>query len=691
MEEKNRQISMFGSSGAEKPEEEETVREQIRRLQAQVAYHNERYYTQDDPEISDQAYDRLSLELRDLERRYPHLADPDSPTARVGGGLKRELRKVRHDVAVISLQDVFSRQEVEAFVEKMGQELKEPVFVVEKKIDGLTLVLRYREGRLVEAITRGDGVTGESVYENALEIRGLPREIPEKLPYLEIRGEVYMTRENFEKANKRQKEEGGRVYQNQRNIAAGTLRQLDSAVVKERGLNIFIFNLEIARGKSFQTHSETLRWLETQGFDVSPDYRICSGAREVLSAIDEIEKTRDSLEYGIDGAVVKVDDLAQRQSLGMTAKVPRWAVAYKYEPEKKETVVERIVAQVGRTGRITPLAFLKPVRLAGTTVSRASLHNQDYIDAKDIRAGDTVWVQKAGDIIPEVLSVVKEKRPPESLPYRLPERCPICGAPTRREADGAHLQCTSSHCFGKRLRSLIYFASKEAMDIEGLGPAAAEALMEGGYVETVADLYGLEPFRQQLIQEGIIGKEKSVDKLLAAIDGSRKNDMDRLITGFGIKNVGRQSARTLAEHFPDIEHLMEAKKEELEALPDFGEVVAGELTAFFRDPSNRDMICRLKDAGVNMKSLSSGQKADARFAGMTFVLTGTLPSLTREEAGEIIRRFGGKTAGSVSKKTSWVLAGEDAGSKLEKAKALGIPIIGQDAFEEMIRQGRDKA
>lgn len=650
-----------------------------------IDYHNERYYNQDDPELSDYDYDQLSLELRRLEAENPQFARADSPTKKVGGTAKRELKKMKHDVPVISLQDVFSKEEVLSFVEKMKEELQEVSFVVEKKIDGLSVVLRYYDGILKEAITRGDGETGESVYENALEIKTVPKEIPEKLPYLEVRGEVYMSSDSFNKANERQLETGGKLYQNRRNSAAGTMRQLDSNIVRERELDIFIFNLEIAEGMTFQTHSESLRWMEQQGFAVSPDFVICETAQQVWDAVEKIGKERWDLQYGIDGAVVKVDSLRDRKALGMTSKVPRWAVAFKYPPEQKETVLEDIIVQVGRTGRITPLAVLKPVRLAETTVSRATLHNQDYMDEKDIRIGDHVIVQKAGDIIPEVLRVVPEKRPENTQRYVLPEYCPICGAKTEREDDGAHLTCTGDDCSAKESRSVIYFASKDAMNIEGLGPRAIEELISEGYIKDAADIYYLEPYRERLIEEGIVGKQKSVDNMLQAIEKSKANDIDRLITGFGIKNVGKQSAKTLAMHFPDMEAVMNASAGELTELPDFGETVAGGIVDFFSREKNCKMIERMKQAGVNMNSLAASKRKDSRFQGKTFVLTGTLPSMTRQEAAAVIEAFGGKVSGSVSKKTAYVLAGEEAGSKLAKAEALGVEIIDEEAFLEMTR------
>ena len=661
------------------------VQKRMEELYRLVEYHGNRYYNEDNPEISDYEYDRLSLELRELEAAHPELARADSPTKKVGGSAKRELRKMKHDVPVISLQDVFSKEEVLDFVGRMQEEFPAAEFVVEKKIDGLSMVLRYYGGELREAITRGDGETGEDVYENALVIKTVPKQIPAGLPYLEVRGEVYMSASSFERANEKQLASGGKTYQNRRNCAAGTMRQLDSAVVKERDLDIFVFNLEIAQGREFATHAESLEWLAAQGFAVSPDYKLAKTAQEVWDAIEEIGRTRWDMEYGLDGAVVKINDLAQRRQLGMTSKVPRWAVAFKYPPEQKETVLEDIIVQVGRTGRITPLALLSPVRLAETTVSKATLHNQDYIDEKDIRIGDTVLVQKAGDIIPEVLSVVREKRPENTVPYRMPDRCPVCGAPAEREADGAHLRCTGEACSAKDSRSIAYFVSKDAMNMEGFGPSAVEALISEGYIRDAADIYHLKEHRERLIEEGIVGKEKSVDNILAAVEKSKENDIDRLITGFGIKNVGKQSARTLAAHFPDMDAVMAATAEELMELPDFGSIVAEGVVGFFADPGNRELVRRLAASGVNMRSRAAETKKDDRFEGKTFVLTGTLPSMKREEASSIIQSFGGKVSGSVSKKTAYVLAGDEAGSKLTKAESLGVPVISEEEFLDMIK------
>ncbi|WP_206460449.1 NAD-dependent DNA ligase LigA [Anaerovorax sp. IOR16] len=662
------------------------IQARMQELYRLISYYNDRYYNQDDSEISDYEYDQLSLELRQLEKEYPLFARSDSPTQKVGGTAKRELKKMKHDVPVISLQDVFTKEDVFRFVQKMREELKDVAFVVEKKIDGLSIVLRYYDGILREAITRGDGEIGESVYENALEIKTVPKKIATKLAYLEVRGEVYMSSESFEKANKKQLETGGKIYQNRRNSAAGTMRQLDSSIVRDRDLDIFIFNLEISEGKTFASHSESLLWLQEEGFAVSPEFQICKTAEEVWNTICEIGDTRWNLPYAIDGAVVKVDDLTDRAILGMTSKVPRWAVAFKYPPEQKETVIQDIVVQVGRTGRLTPLAILEPVRLAETTVSRATLHNQDYMDEKGIRIGDTVIVQKAGDIIPEVLRVVMEKRPEETKRYVLPEICPVCGAKTEREADGAHLRCTGEECAAKDIRSTTYFVSKDAMNIDGFGPSAVDALISEGYIKNVSDIFRLKNHRERLIEEGIIGKEKSVDNLLRAIEKSKENDLDRLITGFGIKNIGKQSAKTLAMHFSDIDHIMAATKEEFMQLPDFGETVANSLIEYFSKEKNQSLVQELKDVGVNVTSLTNKKKKDDRFAGKTFVLTGTLPSMTREQASEIIESYGGKVSSSVSKKTSYVLAGAEAGSKLVKAESLGVTVLSEETFLEMTKE-----
>ena len=660
------------------------IKNRIEELRKTIAYHNDKYYNQDESEISDYDYDAISLELRKLEQEYPEFMIQDSPTQKVGGSVKRELRKAQHDVPVNSLQDVFSKEEVYSFVNKMIEELEDPAFVIEKKVDGLSVVLRYNNGNFVEGITRGNGYIGESVYENLLVISTIPKTISAKLPYLEVRGEVYMSNDAFEKANQRQEEIGGKIYQTPRNLAAGSLRQLDPDIVKERNLDIYVFNLEISHGKDFVSHSESLKWLSSQGFPVSPDFDVCKTADEVWESISRIGETRWNLSFGIDGAVIKVDSLDDRIHLGSTSKVPRWAVAFKYPPEQKETIIEDIRVQIGRTGRLTPLAILKPVKLAGTTVSKATLHNQDYIDTKDIKIGDTVVVQKAGDVIPEVLRSIPEKRPDFAQRYIIPDRCPMCGAPALREKNSADIRCTGTECFTRAIRRVIYFASKDAMNIEGLGPSSVESLMSEGYIKDFADIYTIKNYRDELIEKGIVGKEKSTDNLINAIEKSKLNDIDRLITGFGIKNVGKQSARVIAAYFPDIYALTSATYEQLIILPDFGDIMVRDIIDYFAKDETRLLISKLEQAGVSMKSKAQEGIQDDRFSGKTFVLTGTLPSMTREEATELIQNYGGKVTGSVSKRTTYVLAGEDAGSKLEKARSLGISVISEEDFVQML-------
>ncbi|MEK5478161.1 NAD-dependent DNA ligase LigA [Paenibacillus sp. FSL R5-0407] len=661
------------------------VKEQIENLRAQIKYHNEKYYDMDQPEITDYEYDKLYKELKRLEEEFPEFISSDSPTQKVGSSVKRELRKVQHDVPVISLQDVFTKEDIYNFVNKVNSQVSDPKFVVEMKIDGLTVMLRYHNGKLTEGITRGDGEVGESVYENLLEIKSIPKEIPTKLPYLEIRGEVYMSNETFEKVIQKQKDVNGKKYKTPRNLAAGTLRQLDSRVVRDRNLDIFVFNLEISEGKDFTSHSETLKWLENQGFKTIPDYKVCTTAEEIWKYVSDIGEIRSSLSFGIDGAVIKVDDLSDRRVLGTTSKVPRWAVAFKYPPEQKETVIKDIKVQVGRTGRLTPLALLEPVILAGTEVSKATLHNQDFIDSKDIQIGDTVVIQKAGDIIPEVVRSIPEKRPSNAVKFTIPQVCPICNSPTVRDENGADTRCGGNECLAQLSRGITYFASKDAMDIEGFGPSSVESLMSEGYIKNIADIYYLKEHRDELIEKGIVGREKSVDNLLNAIDKSKENDLVQLITGFGIKNVGKQTARALTSSFANIDEISNATYDQLIMLPDFGDTVATSVLSFFSLNSTHELIEKLKNAGVNTQSKVSEVSKDDRFTGKTFVITGTLPNLKRDEATRLIQMHGGKVSGSVSKKTSFVLAGEEAGSKLTKAEELGVKIIDEEEFNNLLR------
>lgn len=661
------------------------VKARIENLREEIEYHNNRYYNEDSPEISDYEYDKLTVELRKLEEEHPEFNIETSPTKKVGGTVKRELRKVEHDVPVISLQDVFGQEEVCDYVNKMIVELNHPKFVVEKKIDGLSVVLRYHNGVLTEGITRGDGVVGESVYENLLEIKSIPKSIPDKLSYLEVRGEVYISNEAFEEVNKKQEAICGKKYQNPRNLAAGTLRQLDSSVVRDRNLDIFIFNLEVLQGKEFNSHSETLEWLREQGFKVSPDFKVYETVDEVWNYISKVGDERWNLEYAIDGAVVKIDNLDDRKKLGMTSKVPRWAVAYKYPPEQKETIVKDIIIQVGRTGRLTPLAILEPVRLAGTTVGKATLHNQDVINEKDIRIGDTVIVQKAGDIIPEVIKSIPEKRLIDSKAYVIPNTCPICGEPTLREESSADTRCVNLECNAQATRSISYFTSKDAMNIVGFGKSKVEALMTQGYIKDIGDIYQLKNYKDEILEKNVIGRDKSVNNLLSAIEESKNNNIDKLITGFGIKNVGKQSAKVLAENFSNMDEVASADYDQLINLPDFGDIMVNDIIKYFRSEKYHTIISKLKEYGVNVVSKSSETEKDNRFEGKTFVITGTLSTMKRDEASVLIQSFGGKVSGSVSKKTSYVLAGEEAGSKLTKAETLGVTIIDEEQFKEMIK------
>ncbi len=652
-----------------------------------IRQHMEYYYDQDDPRITDQEYDALMRELKAIEKEHPELVTPDSPTQRVGGSAKREAGVlVRHNVPMLSLQDVFSEEEVTEFVEDMREQLEEPEFVVEYKIDGLSLVLRYEDGLLSLAETRGDGINfGEDVTANAKVIRDVKKKLKQPLPYLEIRGEVYMTNEDFEKVNERQELAGKRQFANPRNCAAGTLRQLDTAVTKERGLSMFVFNVQQVRGAAFETHTQGYEYLKKQGIAVIEDYRVCHTAKEVWEAICAIGENRGNLPYDIDGAVVKLNRIADREKLGATSKVPKWAVAYKYPPEEKEARILDIEVSVGRTGRITPTAVFEPVRLCGTTVSRATLHNQDFIDQLDVGIGDYVKVYKSGEIIPKIREVVKERREDGVQRFHLPEVCPVCGTKTVREKDTADMKCPSPSCPSQIERRIINFVSRDAMDIKGFGTVYVEELVRRGFIRDIADIFVLKEHRAQFIEEGIIGKEKNTDKLLDAIEGAKQRDACQLLTGFGIPNVGKAAAKAVMKQFGTMDALAKADIEQLVEVPDIGEVSAGCIRSFFADGSNQKMLQRLKDEGVNMERILQ-EGASERFAGMTFVITGTLPSMDRKQAAELIEQNGGKVSGSVSKKTTYLLAGENAGSKLVKANSLGVQVISEERLLEMVRE-----
>jgi len=664
----------------------EEAKQKIDGLKEKLNYHIDRYYNQDDPEISDYEYDMMMQELKKLEKENPELITPDSPTQKVGGTAKREAGVlVKHRVPMLSLQDVFSREEVDQFVEDMRAQFDDPEFVVETKIDGLSMALRYTDGLLTTAVTRGDGIIqGEDVTENARVIKDVKTRLKNPVPYLEIRGEVYMKEAAFEKVNEKQELLGKKVFANPRNCAAGTLRQLDSAVTKDRDLSMFIFNIQEIQGKEIKTHTQGYEYLKSNGIRVIDNYRVCRTCDEVWEAICEIGSRRGELGYDIDGAVVKLNDLEQRRIVGATSKVPRWAVAYKYPPEEKESVLLDVELSVGRTGRITPTAVFEPVRLCGTSVSRATLHNQDFIDELDICIGDTIVVYKSGEIIPKIKKVVKEKRPAGAKRFQIPDRCPVCGAPAVREKDTADIKCTGSNCPSQLERHIINFVGRDAMDIKGFGTNYIIELVRLGYLKNIADIFRLKEYRQELIEQGIIGKEKNTDKLLKAIEDAKGNAPERLLTGLGISGVGKATARELMRSFGNIEKLAEASAEELEQIQDIGSISAQAICRFFAEEQNRKIIEELRAAGVNMQQEET--QSGNRFAGMTFVVTGTLPTMGRAEATELIQRLGGKAAGSVSKKTTYVLAGENAGSKLTKAQQLGIPVISESEFLEMTEQ-----
>ncbi len=654
-------------------------REEMKQLRDTLNENGYRYYVLDAPTMSDYEYDMLNRRLEELEAAHPEEVTPDSPTQRIGGKILQGFSPYTHEVPLESLQDVFNAGEVAEFCDRMDEALGAPVeYSVEPKVDGLSVALEYRDGVFVRGATRGDGRVGEDVTENLKTVRSIPMTLPEKLPRLIVRGEVYMSRAVFEEINAMRELQGKPLMANPRNAAAGSLRQLDSKICAERKLDIQVFNLQLAEGREFASHAETLDYLASQRFKVIP-HKSLAGTSAVQAEIDRINDQRMDYPFDIDGAVVKVNSLSDRTVLGSTAKFPKWAVAFKYPPEKKPSKVLDIVVQVGRTGVLTPKAVLEPVRLAGTTVTNATLHNQDYITEKDIRVGDTVIVQKAGEIIPEILEVVPDLRPEGTVPYTLPEVCPVCGAPVRRDEDGAALRCTGAECPAQLLRNITHFASRNAMDIDGCGPAVVQQLVESGLISNAADLYS--------IHAGDVAKldrmgAKSAENLIRAIEKSKANDLSKLIYGLGIRQVGEKAAKVLASHFKTFDALAAATAEELTEIDDVGAVTAQCIVDYLAQPQSKDLIRRLREAGVNMESTQ--QLVDERFAGMTFVLTGTLTRFDRKTAQGLIEERGGKAAGSVSKRTTYVVAGEAAGSKLKKAQELNIPILTEDDFAKML-------
>ena len=651
---------------------------EIQALRERLTRAGYEYYVLDRPTMSDYDYDHQLRRLEELEAAHPETVTPDSPTQRVGGQALEAFTQVVHKVPLESLQDVFDYDELRQFDQRVRGAVPEAAYDVEPKVDGLSVALEYQDGLFVRGATRGDGQVGEDVTENLRTVRSIPLRIPDAPGQLIVRGEVYMPKKVFHALNEERERRGEALFANPRNAAAGSLRQLDPKIAAQRRLDIAVFNVQWAEGETFRTHLETLDYLQSKGFKVIPHYTAAT-IEEAVSHVADIGEHRDSFPFDIDGAVIKVNDLAQREVLGSTAKFPRWAAAYKYPPEVKPSRVVDITIQVGRTGVLTPKAQLEPVRLAGTTVTSATLHNQDFISEKDIRIGDTVLVRKAGEIIPEVLSVVAEKRPEGTVPYVFPAVCPVCGAPVERDEDGAHIRCTGAECPAQLLRNLAHFASRDAMDIEGLGIAVVENLVSAGLVRTPGDLYFLRAEDVEKLER--MGK-KSAQNLVEAIARSREQDLSRLIYALGIRQVGQKTGKVLAARFRTMDALENASLEELTAVEDIGEITARSILEWFASPQSRHLLSRLREAGVNMEAAEQG--SDQRFAGLTFVLTGTLEHFTRDEAAGRIEALGGKSAGSVSKKTSYVVAGEAAGSKLRKAQELGVPVLSEAEFLAML-------
>ncbi len=660
------------------------AKNRIEELRKTLEYHAKKYYDEDKPEISDFEYDMMMNELKNLEKQFPELVSSDSLTQKVGGHVKEGFTEVTHEVPLQSLQDVFSFEELKDFDDRVRKQLSDNgeklKYVVETKIDGLSMAVEYINGKFVRAATRGNGLIGEDVTNNAKTIKTIPMELPEPVNLI-VRGEVFIGAEEFEKLNEEREILGQTLFANARNAAAGSLRQLDSKVTATRPLDMFIFNIQRLTDNKFNSHYEQLLYLEKLGFNVNPVKILCNTIDEAIEAIKKIGDDRENLGFGIDGAVVKVDNLDYREELGQTFKTPRWAIAYKYPPEQKETLLKDIICQVGRTGAITPMAILEPVKVAGSTISKTTLHNEDFVIEKDLMIGDRVIIQKAGDVIPEVVEVVKSKRTGNEKKFEMPKFCPVCGAPTTREEGEAVTRCTGIECSAKALRNIVHFASKEGMEIDGLGYSIIEQLIDRKLVTKISDIYELELEDVASLKKN--GK-KFAQNLIDAINRSKSNDLSKLLTGLGIRHIGAKSAKALARKYRNIDNLINASLEELSVQNDIGEVMAKSIYEFFREDQTIDLINKLKEAGVNMESLEE-ESNDKRFEGMTFVLTGTLAKYSRTEASDIIEKMGGKTSGSVSKKTTYVLAGEDAGSKLIKAQSLGVEVITEEQFEEMIK------
>ena len=667
--------------------EKNKAKEEILKLRKQLEIWANKYYDEDNPEVSDYEYDMTMNKLKALEKEFPDLVTKDSLTQKVGGHVKEGFEKVEHEVPLQSLQDIFSFGELEEFKERVYKAAKENnlkeddvKFVVETKIDGLSAALEYKDGKFVRGATRGNGLVGEDVTENLKTIKTIPKELPEPINII-VRGEVFIGKKEFEKMNEERELNEEKTFANARNAAAGSLRQLDTKITKKRPLDIYIFNVQKIEGKEFNSHFEELKYLKKLGFNVNPVLIPCNNIPEAIDAINKIGEEREELTFGIDGAVIKVDDLKLREKMGTTSKVPRWAIAYKYPPEKKETKLKDIICQVGRTGAITPMAILEPVKVAGSTISKTTLHNEDFIKEKDIRVGDTIVVQKAGDVIPEILEVKKEKRDGTEQVFEMPKVCPVCGAPVVREEGEAVSRCIGIECPAKLVRNIIHFVSRECMNIDGLGDKIIEQLINRNLISNIADIYFLKFEDIATLKKN---GQKFTQNLIDALNNSRNNDLYRLIAALGIRHIGKKAAKTLAKKYKTMDSLINASLESLAMTDDIGEISANSIYEFFRQDQTIDLINRLKEANVNMEALDT-EDIDNRFEGKTFVLTGTLERFTRKEASDLIEKHGGKTSGSVSKKTDYVLAGEDAGSKLTKAQNLGVEIITEEQFEEMMK------
>ena len=653
------------------------IEKKIEELRKTLSYHSDRYYNDDAPEIEDYEYDMMMRELKELEEKYPEYDAPDSPTKKVGGVADNSFESVAHSVRMESLQDAFSKDELREFSNRVEDTVSNVNYVVEPKIDGLSVSLEYRDGVFLRGSTRGNGDVGEDVSGNLRVIHNIPLKLNKSIPYIEVRGEVYMPKKSFERVVDRQIINGEKPFKNPRNAAAGSLRQKDSSVTASRGLDIFVFNIQQIEGVELSSHKESLDFIKELGFNTIPTYKKVDNIEDAIAEIDRIGEERGSLEYDIDGAVIKVDDFSQRDILGSTAKYPKWAIAFKYPPEEKQTKLLDIEIAVGRTGVLTPTAILESVHLAGTTVSRATLHNQDFINEKGIAIGDVVTVRKAGDIIPEVLCVNEHN---SNSVFKFPDVCPSCGEKVYRDEDEAAIRCINPECPAQLLRNLIHFCSRDAMDIEGLGPAIIETFVNEGMIAKTYDIYNLD-FNKILSLEGF--KETSANNIINSVNNSKNNDLSKLIFALGIRHIGAKAGKLLADYFKDIDLVMNASVDDILQIDGFGKIMAESVVEFFSSDSTKELIAKLKEAGVNMKSTNVVE--DTRFSGMTFVLTGTLPTLKRAEASKIIESFGGKTSSSVSKKTTYVLAGEEAGSKLDKANKLGVQIISEEEFKEMIK------